>query len=84
MTHTFSSFTPSPSVCFCCFSLALCQRRGPKLPAGVPCRLSLLGLSGSSSVKARGLNGMFSKGSVSPESHAAEIRAKKGSGAVPM
>lgn len=38
MTHTFSSFTPAPSACFCCFSLALCQRRGPELPAGGPCR----------------------------------------------
>lgn len=82
MTHTFSSFTPAPSMCFAA-SLGLCQREGAELlamgPHHLPC---LLRLAGSSSVNAQGLNGIVSKGSVSPESHASEIRAKKGSGAV--
>lgn len=84
MTHTFSSFAPTPSAGVCCFSLALCQGRRPSsLPRTLPAS-GLLGPPGSSSAKARGLNGMFSRGSVSPESHASEIRAKKGSGAVPI
>lgn len=88
MTHTFSSFPPAPRprlpVGFCGFSLALCQGRALSPLPWDPASLSLLWLRASSSVKAPGPNGMFSKGSVSPESHASEIRAKKGSGAVPI
>lgn len=82
MTHAFSPFIPAPSTCFAA-SLALYQREGAELLATGPCHPPrLLRLSGSSSVKAQGLNRRFSQGSVSPEARASEIRVKKGSGAV--
>lgn len=60
------------------------SEEGAEFLVGGPCHphVPARGLSGSSSFKARGLNGMFSEGSVCPESHASEIRAKKGSGAM--
>lgn len=83
MTHTFSSFIPVPRPLparALVASLWLCVRGGGR----APCRGTLPGLPASSSVKARGPDGMFSKGSMSPQSHASEIRAKKGSGVVPI
>jgi len=73
------------SVCGCLLLLSgFVSEEGAELLAWTLPASALRGPPGSSSAKARGLNGMFSRGSVSPESHASEIRAKKGSGAVPI